>query len=61
MMTNRGDDGAEEGLAGEIGLVEHPPVRDPFVNRKRILTISSTSRRHSHVETNHELKKFENG
>ena len=45
MMTNRRDDGAEEGLAGEIGLVEQPPVRDPFVNRKRILTIRSTSRR----------------
>ena len=45
MMTNRGDDGAEEDLTGEIGLVEHPPVRDPFVNRKRILTIRSTSRR----------------
>ena len=45
MMTNRGDDGAEEGLAGEIGLVEQPPVRDPFVNRKRIPTIRSTTRR----------------
>ena len=58
MVTNRGDDGAEEGLAGEIGLVEHPPVRDPFVNWKRILTICSTSRRKWKIDFHIFLQAF---
>ena len=54
----REDDSFQEAVSAEVWIVEHPAVRQTFVNWKRFFTINLTERRKGKVDLDILLQTF---
>ena len=58
IFPHRGDDSFEECLAAEVRVVEHPTVRQTFINWQRIFAIFATTRRKGKIDLDILLQAF---